>query len=811
MAENVAVTTLEIRGTDKVATTMKELREQIKDYRDELLSLTQVEEKTEKQKEREVVVIQNLQKATKLLSDVTNAHKQSQQEESKQIDIATASYKELQARLTYLRKAYKDMVATERESTFGEETLKEINEIDTKLKDIDATMGQHQRNVGNYEGAILSSYQKLRKEIKEYQGQVLAAEEGTEEWEEAMRKLAEAQFKMRDMNEKSRYSVADLGEQLTNLTGIASGVMSGFSALQGVTALLGKENENLQETMVKLQAGMAIVQGLKGMEGMIDKVKGMTTALQGATAGMSTLEKTMKGMGIGLIIGLIGTLITNWEKVIAVFKRTDRAVEDTEAKMLSAAQNMDGEIHSSVANLVGEYDLLREQYQQLGSEAERQEWITNNADAFDALGLAVTDLNSAQETFVNNSDKVIKALTLQAQASALASIYQQAYAEGYAKKQDLKKIRDSIGAGYDPSKQEASGAGLASGDYETYTYTPTSTYGLTGTSATTVLPTVNAEGADKLRDYYDTEMENIDAEVDGIMNELIATKAAAAKASAAAGMTGGKSSKPSSSGSKSGAKADPVKRMEALADVSMRVQNDIQAVIDNSVQAEIEANTVYIGLMGERLEAYDEETAARRKEEEERTEKEREEARKRKEIADKEAQAKKEAYIDAAITTANATSSILGSIADMTEANADGSLRSARKTKNIRIASTIIDTLAGATGALTSAASNPGGPPGFIIGTANAAAILATGMANVAKMRSTQITGNSGSSLGGNASAGVSAPSIDTGLLATHNVTAASEEDLLNRLASPQKVYILQSDIEAANNQSRVQVQESSF
>jgi hypothetical protein len=42
-------------------------------------------------------------------------------------------------------------------------------------------------------------------------------------------------------------------------------------------------------------------------------------------------------------------------------------------------------------------------------------------------------------------------------------------------------------------------------------------------------------------------------------------------------------------------------------------------------------------------------------------------------------------------------------------------------------------------------------------------------------------------------------------------VTSATEEELLNRMASPQKVYILQSDIEAAGSVAKAQVTESSF
>ena len=66
MAENVAVTTLEIKGTEKVATTMKELKAQIQGYRDELVALGQVEDKNEAQMQEQVRVTEKLQKAAKM-------------------------------------------------------------------------------------------------------------------------------------------------------------------------------------------------------------------------------------------------------------------------------------------------------------------------------------------------------------------------------------------------------------------------------------------------------------------------------------------------------------------------------------------------------------------------------------------------------------------------------------------------------------------------------------------------------------------------------------------------------------------------
>lgn len=156
---------------------------------------------------------------------------------------------------------------------------------------------------------------------------------------------------------------------------------------------------------------------------------------------------------------------------------------------------------------------------------------------------------------------------------------------------------------------------------------------------------------------------------------------------------------------------------------------------------------------------------------------------------------------------ANATSGLLSSLADMYESDEKNSEKNAKKIKALRIASATIDMLNGAVGAFAQANSTLPPPAGQIVGAANAAAVIAMGIANINKIKSTNPSGGGASS----APAVVSPPSVDTGMQSVRSITSASEEERLNRMASNQRVYILQSDIEASGNQSKVQVEESSF
>ena len=159
---------------------------------------------------------------------------------------------------------------------------------------------------------------------------------------------------------------------------------------------------------------------------------------------------------------------------------------------------------------------------------------------------------------------------------------------------------------------------------------------------------------------------------------------------------------------------------------------------------------------------------------------------------------------------ASGVSSILGSIADAMEENTEMTETEAKKAKNLRIASATIDMLQGAVTAYSSAQSL-GVPMGPIIGAINAAAVIATGIANIAKIKATQVSANSSSSQTPIVPAQVNAPTVSPQVQQVRTLTSASEEDRLNRMADDHRVYILSSDLEAERDQHRVQVEETTF
>lgn len=85
--------------------------------------------------------------------ELTNEIK-AQQREFELAKTAAGSYRELDLRLQKLRETYRQLGDEERKASGGQSILKDISQLDKQLKAIDASMGQYQRNVGNYADAF---------------------------------------------------------------------------------------------------------------------------------------------------------------------------------------------------------------------------------------------------------------------------------------------------------------------------------------------------------------------------------------------------------------------------------------------------------------------------------------------------------------------------------------------------------------------------------------------------------------------------------------------------------------------------------
>lgn len=269
MANKEIVNVLTVK-TEQSEKTIKSLREEIARLKKEF-------EQTE-------IGSESFERAQRELAQAQDELKTAIKGNTTAVEDAEGSYNALTKQMAQLKKEWK---ATADEFKRGE-LGKEIDVINDQLKELDATIGNNQRLVGSY----------------------------AEEFKKAM-----------DAQQESTIGVR---MKLEGLQKVATGLASGYAAFQGVTALLGIENENLEKALVKVQAAMAIAQGIGGMKDLIEGAGTLKVAFKGVTSGVKTFITGLKGVkaaiigtGIGIFVVLLGEIIAHWDKISKLWKNTE--------------------------------------------------------------------------------------------------------------------------------------------------------------------------------------------------------------------------------------------------------------------------------------------------------------------------------------------------------------------------------------------------------------------------------------------------------------------------------------------------------
>lgn len=184
------------------------------------------------------------------------------------------SLKEMGSELTALKNEYRSLSAAERESAKGQDLLKHIQDLDTAMKEADYTMGDHQRNVGNYPDAVKPVTAQLREMTQELIRLRVEGKANTEEYNELLKKTGEMKDAMMDAQAEVKQMASDTGTLNSVLDG-AKAAAGAFSVALGVMNLVGdKDSETakeLAEAQRKLQAAIAITTGLQAVQNALQK------------------------------------------------------------------------------------------------------------------------------------------------------------------------------------------------------------------------------------------------------------------------------------------------------------------------------------------------------------------------------------------------------------------------------------------------------------------------------------------------------------------------------------------------------------
>lgn len=371
-------------------------------------------------------------------------------EASKAIDNANAKLKEFKkegdaegiAKQTQLIKALRGEInqyTREIQANVREEVKAEgsINQLNAKIAKLTA-----QYNALSGDVRKSSVGEALAKEIAEVQTEVNKANEAVLNFRNNVGNYASAAKGFSGLN----ISIQQVARELPSLT---MSLSQFFLAISNNLPMLGDELTRAKEANKALKAeGKATIPVFKQV---VSAIFSWQTAL---------------------VVGI--TLLTAYGKEIGNWVKGLFSAKEASISMAEAQQKVDEELKESgygIGEQIAKLKTLQSQWNALGDDlSARKKFITENKDAFDELGVKVTDVNDAENLLVRNTDAFIEALKARSKAAAGQKLAAETYEKAIIEEQKaLEKIAKGFNVTYISGGSPTTGGAQISSANRPYT------------------------------------------------------------------------------------------------------------------------------------------------------------------------------------------------------------------------------------------------------------------------------------------------------------------------------------------------------
>lgn len=330
-------------GLDESITTVKELKQHISELRDKLITTSYGTTEWD-------ATVQDLTTSVNKLTQVQKAEKD-------QVSLNEGSYKSIEAKMKELTQVYKTMaVVTEEDRQKQIALAVEINDLNDQLKGLDAAIGNHQREVGNYKAAFEGL--KGSFEITTEAGQQLAS------------------------GFSSVAGIIGLSASEASSANSAFSALSGtFSVVSSVTETLGRSTEAMSKAyQIATEFGdvfkkskdaetKSITTNTAAEKASTKASKASTAATTAQTAATNTADKATKAFNKTLlsnpftaIIVVVVALIAHLQDIVNVFEKVGQAVgfiNDDTNEFANATDNLTSKFDEQNKQLERELKILK--------------------------------------------------------------------------------------------------------------------------------------------------------------------------------------------------------------------------------------------------------------------------------------------------------------------------------------------------------------------------------------------------------------------------------------------------------------------
>lgn len=163
------------------------------------------------------------------------------------------------------------------------------------------------------------------------------------------------------------------------------------------------------------------------------------------------------------VFSMFGDQIVDW--IGNLFKAKNAVISTTEA-LDNIAKELESTNASYGDNIIS-LKQLQQEWKNLKTTAEKNQWIKDNKSEFDKLGVAVNDVTDAENIFVNNTEAVVNALKLRAKAAAAQKLAAEQYEKALVARNKAEAEAVKGPSGWDQFKNWFVQTSLRAGDSQT--------------------------------------------------------------------------------------------------------------------------------------------------------------------------------------------------------------------------------------------------------------------------------------------------------------------------------------------------------
>lgn len=278
------------------------------------------------------------------------------QSSRKEVQAFDDDQKELNNTLVDAKNKLKDL------ETQGKANNAEYKKLENETKAVEISMqsqGKATDSLRTQQRKLKEEYADLRIKMEQLEKANLKGTDSYKLLEQRMQVVQQEAGSLNDLMGDVSSEISQLGSDTQGIDKTLRGVTAlagGFSAVQGVMALFGSENEAIEKTLLKVNATMAIASGtqqlfteLRAKDSIFIAIQTKAQQLYNLVVGQSTgalklLRIAMLGLGIGAVIGGVYLLVKAfqaWNKESIDLAKVQKILSDSRKE---ATQNISSEI-----------------------------------------------------------------------------------------------------------------------------------------------------------------------------------------------------------------------------------------------------------------------------------------------------------------------------------------------------------------------------------------------------------------------------------------------------------------------------------